>query len=143
MGKKSKSKTTSSPEQKQKENDVKQLENKPSSKKRTSEIDEIFAAKKRKKIDHEKTQKPVKGKDAGGAKMKEKKRPRRKEEDDKSRGFWESDSRPRKKTQDGIAVYTEEELGLNKADAGAVCAIFLLTFVSGALFVVICCSMVG
>uniref|UniRef100_A0A803RC16 Uncharacterized protein n=1 Tax=Cannabis sativa TaxID=3483 RepID=A0A803RC16_CANSA len=121
MGKKSKSKTTSSPE-----NDVKLLENKPSSKKPTSEIDEIFAAKKRKKIDHEKTQKPVKGKDAGGAKMKEKKRPRRKEEDDKSRGFWESDSRPRKKTQDGIAVYTEEELGLNKADAG-----------------VICCSMVG
>ncbi|XP_062092324.1 uncharacterized protein C6G9.01c-like [Humulus lupulus] len=113
MGKKTKSKTTSSPQEKEK--DVKQLENKPSSKKPTTEIDEIFATKKRKKLDQEKTQKPAKD---GGAKKKEKKRTRRKEDDDKSGGFWESDSRPRKKTQDGIAVYTEEELGLNNSDAG-------------------------
>ncbi|VFQ97713.1 unnamed protein product [Cuscuta campestris] len=76
-----------------------------------SEIDEIFAGKKRKK--------PEKASDEGDAHSMPKKTPV-KEKDNKVRkeNGSASGSKPRKKTGDGFTVYTEEELGINKADAG-------------------------
>ena len=89
-------------------------EQKPSSahKKLGSEIDEIFASKKRKKSEAEKsedaTKKPKKSKQNIKKKRKE------------STGVENfSASRSRKKTADGFTIYTEEELGINKADAGS------------------------
>ncbi|XP_031107447.1 uncharacterized protein C6G9.01c-like [Ipomoea triloba] len=68
-----------------------------------SEIDEIFAGKKRKK-----PEKPKK------RAMKNK---RKDSKDGKENGSI-SGLRSRKRTGDGLAIYTEEELGIGKADAG-------------------------
>ena len=97
---------------------MKIVEINPSSKKFGGEIEEIFtAAKKRKKIEREKTEKPTK--DAAKVKNTTKKNKKKKKGKlGNENGFGESESRPRKKTEEGLSVYTEEELGLNKADGG-------------------------
>ncbi|XP_042009197.1 uncharacterized protein C6G9.01c-like [Salvia splendens] len=101
--------------------DVAQQEKKVSNQKRKrkgSEIDEIFAANKRKRLELEKkaeaeTKAKAKSKVAA-ANLK------KKEKSMKSRSFEFSagTSGPRKKTADGLAVFSEEELGIGKPDAG-------------------------
>ncbi|KAA8525178.1 hypothetical protein F0562_006958 [Nyssa sinensis] len=88
---------------------------KPSSttKKPSHEIDEIFSGKKRKKPELEKTEKP---KEDVAVKLSKTKK--RKSKGSKESGFVDPPSRPKKRTGDGLAIYTEEELGINKADAG-------------------------
>ncbi|KAL8209862.1 hypothetical protein R6Q57_006594 [Mikania cordata] len=84
------------------------------------EIDEIFS-KKRKKPEQQKTCKlnKKKGKDS-----KDDERVTQKKKKNKSGGsnvdMFENEqpARPRRKTADGLAIYTEEELGFGKADAG-------------------------
>ncbi|KAK9274113.1 hypothetical protein L1049_018927 [Liquidambar formosana] len=85
----------------------------PASKKRGNEIDEIFSAKKRKKREQEKAEKLKEDVSEKPKKIKKKKSKGAKEG-----GFVEPTSRPRKKTEDGLTVYREEELGIGKADAG-------------------------
>lgn len=87
----------------------------PAPKKSGSEIDEIFAVKKRKKPELGKTRKHddvTKRTDQ----TKKKKNKKTKGPDDDE--FVDAPSRPRRKTNDGLTLYTEEELGLNKADSG-------------------------
>ena len=83
-------------------------------KKAVSEIDEIFAGKKRKKSESEKTEKP--NEEATGNPKKTKKKKKDKGSNDSK--FAEPPSRPRKRTNDGFTVYTEDELGIDKSDAG-------------------------
>ena len=83
-------------------------------KKAVSEIDEIFAGKKRKKSESEKTEKP--NEEATGNPKKTKKKKKDKGSNDSK--FAEPPSWPRKRTNDGFTVYTEEELGIDKSDAG-------------------------
>ncbi|KAK4274937.1 hypothetical protein QN277_018094 [Acacia crassicarpa] len=93
-------------------------EQKPSSaqKKQGSEIDEIFAGKKRKKSEAEKTGKPE---DVTKRTKKTKKNTKKKTRRPEDAGdFADPPSRPRKTTEDGLAIYTEDELSINKADAG-------------------------
>ncbi|XP_068339552.1 uncharacterized protein C6G9.01c-like [Pyrus communis] len=77
-----------------------------SAKKPVSEIDEIFAAKKKKKTE---TGKAEKRKENA---IEKPEKPKTKEEDKGIRdgGFG--------RRQDGLMVYTEDELGINNADAG-------------------------
>ncbi|XP_045821829.1 uncharacterized protein C6G9.01c [Trifolium pratense] len=93
-------------------------EQKPSSapKKAVNEIDEIFATKKRKKPDVKKNGKSNEAtKSTDKTKKKnDKKKPRRLDESE----YVERSSRPKRKTDDGLAIYTEEELGISKGDAG-------------------------
>lgn len=101
------------------ENNAIEEEQKPSSlpKKAASEIDEIFAGKKRKKSDvkkGEKADQATKSSDKTKKRTNEKKKPKRADEGE----FIERSSRSRKKTEDGLTIYTEEELGLSKGDAG-------------------------
>ncbi|XP_058735461.1 uncharacterized protein C6G9.01c [Vicia villosa] len=104
------------------ENNTIEEEQKPSSlpKKAVSEIDEIFAGKKRKKPDVKKGGKAdqanqaTKSSDKTKKRTNEKKKTKRADEDE----FIERSSRSRKKTADGLTIYTEEELGLSKGDAG-------------------------
>ncbi|XP_050366125.1 uncharacterized protein C6G9.01c [Argentina anserina] len=124
MGKKSKSK---SPKE-VKENSVVRKpvveEEKPTSsakkatsaKKPASVIDEIFAGQKRKKAEGEKAKK----KDEEASEKSNK--PKRKKKRDlgfKDGAFVDDASGPKKRTNEGLAIYTEEELGINKADAGS------------------------
>ncbi|KAL5546458.1 hypothetical protein UlMin_006145 [Ulmus minor] len=88
---------------------------KPKSKTKSSnEVDDIFAGKKRKKIESEKSGRPSENGVGKPMKIRKKKRDISSDDD----GFGEPSSRPKKKTGDGFVIYTEEELGLNKADAG-------------------------
>ena len=101
------------------ENNTIKEEPKPSSapKKTASEIDEIFAGKKRKKSDVKKTGKAgeaIKSTNKTKRKKSDKKKPKRLDESE----FVDRPSRSRKKTEDGLTIYTEEELGLSKGDAG-------------------------
>ncbi|KAK9946304.1 hypothetical protein M0R45_011773 [Rubus argutus] len=115
MGKRSKSKTPREVE----ENTVVEKsvveEGKPSScakKPAASVIDEIFAGKKRKKAEADKVKKP----------NEEPNKPKRKKKKDlgfEDGAFVDQTSRSKKRTNDGLAIYTEEELGINKADAGS------------------------
>jgi len=110
-------KSTMTPNKLQENNTIKE-EPKPSSvlKKTASEIDEIFAGKKRKKLDVKKTGKAgeaTKSNDKTNKKY-DKKKPKRLDESE----FVGRPSRSRKKTEDGLTIYTEEELGLSKGDAG-------------------------
>ncbi|OIW10405.1 hypothetical protein TanjilG_05553 [Lupinus angustifolius] len=93
-------------------------EEKPSSasKKAGSEIDEIFASKKRKKPESKKSRKHD-GATKTIDKTKKTKRDKKTKGPDDG-GFADAPSRPRKKTGDGLTIYTEEELGLNSADVG-------------------------
>lgn len=106
-------KSPTTPKKLQENNAIKE-EPKPSSapRKTVSEIDEIFAGKKRKKSDVKKT-----GKTREATKSNDKtnkKKPKRLDESE----FVDRPSRSRKKTEDGLTIYTEEELGLSKGDAG-------------------------
>ncbi|PQM38394.1 uncharacterized protein Pyn_20324 [Prunus yedoensis var. nudiflora] len=87
---------------------------KPSSsaKKRASEIDEIFAGK-RKKPETEKSKKP-KNPNGDGIENPNKLNKKKKDKRIRDGGFGDLPSKPKKRTQDGFAIYTEEELGINK-----------------------------
>ncbi|KAE8649903.1 hypothetical protein Csa_012244 [Cucumis sativus] len=89
-------------------------EEKPPSVKKHSEIDEIFAGKKRKKPEVGKTEEPKLDAQDRPKKTKNKK----KDEAQSRNGFADPQSRRRKKTGDGLTIYTEEELGFGNADAG-------------------------
>ncbi|KAL0431253.1 UNVERIFIED_CONTAM: hypothetical protein Sradi_0751300 [Sesamum radiatum] len=87
-----------------------------------SEIDEIFAGKKRKRPEKEKistTEKPAKV-SAANAKSHDKMRIVKNGKGKVSREnqFTDTPSRSRKKTADGLAVYTEDELGIGNPEAG-------------------------
>ncbi|KAK6912793.1 Protein of unknown function DUF1764, eukaryotic [Dillenia turbinata] len=103
----------------EKEKSVVWEEERPSaaSKKPRSEIDEIFAGKKRKKPVSEKVEKE-KSSENVDANSKKTKKSKKSEVSDEGR-FVDPPSRPRKRTNDGLAIYTMEELGMDKADAGA------------------------
>ncbi|KAL3745960.1 hypothetical protein ACJRO7_014975 [Eucalyptus globulus] len=93
---------------------VKEEKASPATKKSNDEIDDIFASKKRKKSEKGDAEKPAEN---GGGKTKKMKKKK------KDKGLTESasgnpPSRPRKKTADGLTIYTEDELGINKGDAG-------------------------
>ncbi|GLU01498.1 hypothetical protein SLE2022_188050 [Rubroshorea leprosula] len=115
MGKKKSAKLLANKEEKE-ELVVEQIQKQPSTtpKKGGNEIDEIFAGKKRKRPEQEKTEKP---KVDEGSKPKSNKKNK-----DKSKGVREGGcvdpAKPRKRTEDGLIIYTEQELGLNKAAAG-------------------------
>lgn len=89
-------------------------EEKPPSVKKHSEIDEIFAGKKRKKPEVVKAEEPKLDAPDRPKKLKNK----IKDETQSKNGFADPPSRRRKKTGDGLTIYTEEELGFGKADAG-------------------------
>ncbi|KAI3462500.1 hypothetical protein Pfo_019163 [Paulownia fortunei] len=91
-------------------------------KKMGSEIDEIFSGKKRKRPEKDKTtntKKPVKA-SAANVKSHDKMRIVKigKSKSLKENGLVDPTSRPRKKTADGLAIYTEEELGIGKPEGG-------------------------
>ncbi|KAG5524728.1 hypothetical protein RHGRI_031412 [Rhododendron griersonianum] len=86
----------------------------PAPKKSSKEIDEIFAAKKRKKTEQNQDN-PVK---AEGSKLDKVNKKKKKREAPKESGTADPPSRPRKRTGDGFTVYSQEELGIGKADAG-------------------------
>lgn len=96
-------------------------EEKPSSvqKKRVSEIDEIFAGQKRKKSEAEKVEKPDEDVNKKPKKTKKKKNIKKKTKESDGGDFADPPSHPRKRTEDGLVIYTEEELGINKSDAGS------------------------
>ncbi|XP_073296395.1 uncharacterized protein [Primulina huaijiensis] len=82
-----------------------------------SEIDEIFARTKRKRSEKDTMadkEKPAKA-SASSAKSRDKLKIR---QDVRENPFADSIFRPRKKTSDGLAIYTEEELSFGKPDAG-------------------------
>uniref|UniRef100_A0A5B7BPG6 Aminotransferase-like plant mobile domain-containing protein n=1 Tax=Davidia involucrata TaxID=16924 RepID=A0A5B7BPG6_DAVIN len=110
MHKKSFSKT---PEAKLKDPVVEQEETSSTPKKPSHEIDEIFSGKKRKKPELGKTKKLTEDVAVKLSKTKKKK-----SKGSKESGFVDLHSWPRKRTEDGLAIYTEEELGINRADAG-------------------------
>ncbi|XP_057793314.1 uncharacterized protein C6G9.01c [Salvia miltiorrhiza] len=90
-------------------------------KKNASEIDEIFAGKKRKRLETEKKAEDEKPAKVAAATV----RPldKKKGKSIKSRSFKQSSSavgysQSRKKTADGLSVFSEEELGIGKPDAG-------------------------
>ncbi|KAL6507501.1 hypothetical protein OROGR_023696 [Orobanche gracilis] len=84
-----------------------------------SEIDEIFAGKKRKRPEKTNNQKkPLKGPQDGLRIVKNVKSQSLKDSLVKDNGLVGSTSRPRKNTADGLTIYTEEELGIGNADAG-------------------------
>ncbi|KAK7362825.1 hypothetical protein VNO77_04949 [Canavalia gladiata] len=100
------------------ENTAVQEEKPSSTQKRTgNEIDEIFAGKKRKKSEVKKTGKPDEVTKKTN-KTKKKKNVKRKTDGADDGDFVDPPSRPRKKTEDGLSIYTEEELGMTNADAG-------------------------
>ncbi|GER49259.1 nuclear poly(a) polymerase [Striga asiatica] len=89
-------------------------------KKMGSEIDDIFAAaKKRKRAEegkkaHNKKPGKVDAKSHDGLRREN----NEKKKSSKESGPVRPTSRSRKKTADGLTIYTEEELGIGKADAG-------------------------
>ncbi|KAK9102224.1 hypothetical protein Sjap_019478 [Stephania japonica] len=88
---------------------VKEKKKKPS-----NEIDEIFASKKKKQKPKE--EQPVMQKENSNAKPKEVKK---KNNGHKKDVLPNPSSRSRKRTNDGLAIYTAEELGVSRADAGS------------------------
>ncbi|WOG84074.1 hypothetical protein DCAR_0103254 [Daucus carota subsp. sativus] len=80
-----------------------------------AEIDEIFSSKKRKKPETE--DKVVENKAATSTKKKKKPRATNKPTND-IKGPLDTPAGQRKRTKDGLVVYTEEELGFGKSDAG-------------------------
>ncbi|CAL5350613.1 unnamed protein product [Camellia sinensis] len=91
-------------------------------KKPSNEIDEIFARKKRKKLEREKVEKRKENEAAKPDKLKEKKKKKKKKKkvnkDSEESVFVDPPLQPRKRTNDGLTVYTEEELGIANTDAG-------------------------
>lgn len=92
---------------------------KPSStpKKPGNEIDEIFSVKKRKRAEEE-VKKLSEDVAAKPSKANINKKKKKNDKGPKEREFADPQPRPRKKTGDGFIIYTEDELGLGKADAG-------------------------
>lgn len=92
---------------------------KPSSKPKSlsNEIDEIFAGKKRKKPEGKKMEK-LKKDESVEPKVVKKKKEKKKSKGDTAGGFANTPAQPRKRTEDGLTIYTEEELDINNADAG-------------------------
>lgn len=84
----------------------------PNKQKLGSEIDEIFAGKKRKK-----PEKVAITENVLGEPKKSMKKKRKDNKVCKENGSV-SGVRSRKKTGDGLTIYTEEELGIGRADAG-------------------------
>ncbi|MBA0868083.1 hypothetical protein Goshw_008555 [Gossypium schwendimanii] len=115
MAKKGSSTTPSRKAENKKEESVPEQKN-SASKVAGNEIDEIFAGKKRKKPDPKGSEKPN-GDEISKPKS-SKKKSKKSKETNREGGFNESSSRPRKRTADGFAIYTEEELGISKFDAG-------------------------
>nr|KJB65586.1 hypothetical protein B456_010G102500 [Gossypium raimondii] len=115
MAKKGSSTTPSRKAKNKKEESVPE-QNNSASKVAGNEIDEIFAGKKRKKPDPKGSEKPN-GDEISKPKS-SKKKSKKSKETNREGGFNESSSRPRKRTADGFAIYTEEELGISKSDAG-------------------------
>ncbi|KAL6129395.1 hypothetical protein ACLB2K_072746 [Fragaria x ananassa] len=124
MGKKSKSKT---PKEVKEESVVEKPlveEEKPASpkkkaipaKKSAFVIDEIFAGKKRKKAETENAKKQS---EEASEKPNKPKRKKKKDLGFINGAFVDEIYGPKKRTNDGLAIYTEEELGINKADAGS------------------------
>ncbi|KAK1550670.1 hypothetical protein Q3G72_022845 [Acer saccharum] len=87
-------------------------------KKSSNEIDEIFAGKKRKKPEGKKTHKSTTDDTVEPKLMKEKKTEKKKSKRATEGDFADPPARSRKRSEDELVVYTEEELGINKADAG-------------------------
>ncbi|MBA0626344.1 hypothetical protein Godav_004025, partial [Gossypium davidsonii] len=116
MAKKGSSTTPSRKAKNKKEESVPEQKN-SASKVAGNEIDEIFAGKKRKKPDPKGSEKPN-GDEISKPKS-SKKKIKKSKETNREGGFNESSSRPRKRTADGFAIYTEEELGISKSDAGS------------------------
>ncbi|KAF5940536.1 hypothetical protein HYC85_021703 [Camellia sinensis] len=83
----------------------------------SNEIDEIFARKKRKKLEREKVEKRKENEAAKPDKLKEKKK-KKVNKDSEESVFVDPPLQPRKRTNDGLTVYTEEELGIANTDAG-------------------------
>ncbi|KAL2940196.1 Uncharacterized protein RDABS01_001578 [Bienertia sinuspersici] len=87
-------------------------EEKPStSLKKVDEIDDIFASRKRKKHEQEKAEKTID--------KNEKSRKKKKKIILKGGEAFNPVSKPRRRTNDGLAVYTEEELKINSQDGGS------------------------
>ncbi|XP_021683917.2 uncharacterized protein C6G9.01c [Hevea brasiliensis] len=84
-------------------------------KKPSNEIDEIFSGKKRKKPEKQKNDK---ANETESDKPKSLKKKKKKTEEDKEGRLTDPPSRHRKKTKDGLNIYTEEELGINHSNAG-------------------------
>ncbi|KAK9149434.1 hypothetical protein Scep_008191 [Stephania cephalantha] len=82
-------------------------------KKPSNEIDEIFASKKKKQKPKE--EQPVMQKENSNAKPMNVKKNNK---GHKKNALPNPSSGPRKRTNDGLAIYTEDELGVSKADAG-------------------------
>lgn len=90
-------------------------------KKKGSEIDEIFAGKKRKRLENEKKaedEKPTKAAPANVRPLDKKKGNSVKTRPFKPNSSAVGTSQSRKKTADGLSVFSEEELGIGKPDAG-------------------------
>ncbi|KAL6208001.1 hypothetical protein ACLB2K_018953 [Fragaria x ananassa] len=124
MGKKSKSKTPKEVKEKSVVEKPVVEEEKPASaaekatpaKKPASVIDEIFAGKKRKKAEALKAKKQS---EEASEKPNKPKRKKKKDLGFVNGAFVDETSGPKKRTNDGLAIYTEEELSINKADAGS------------------------
>lgn len=113
MPKKSSSKK---PIQKQENEDAEQAKTCSTPMKAGNEIDEIFSAKKRKKPEQKKVDKAnVNGEEK--PKLTTKKKKKKSKEDEEGRST-DPPSRSRKKTEDGLTIYTEEELGFSKSSGG-------------------------
>lgn len=82
--------------------------------KKGDEIDDIFAVSKRKKLENEKKSEGGKPTKAVASKAKSLEKQKGKSRNSSSVGT----SQTRKKTVDGLTVYTEAELGLGKPDSG-------------------------
>ncbi|KAK8348781.1 hypothetical protein V6Z12_A06G101800 [Gossypium hirsutum] len=115
MAKKGSSTTPSRKAENKKEESIPEQKN-SASKMAGNEIDEIFAGKKRKKPDPKGSEKPN-GEEISKPKL-SKKKSKKSKETNREGGFNEPSSRPRKRTADGFAIYTEEELGISKSGAG-------------------------
>ncbi|KAL6296054.1 hypothetical protein ACE6H2_004196 [Prunus campanulata] len=73
------------------------------------------SGKKRKKPETEKAKKPHED----GIEKPNELNKKKKDKGIRDDGFGDLPSKPKKRMQDGFAIYTEEELGTNKADAGS------------------------
>ncbi|KAF6138213.1 hypothetical protein GIB67_011053 [Kingdonia uniflora] len=88
-------------------------------KKARNEIDEIFSSqKKRKKLEAEAQEAEKRKEDDRRTKAK-KMNLKKKSKSSKEDAFHEPPSRERKRTVDGLTIFTEEELGFGKSDAGS------------------------
>jgi hypothetical protein len=105
------------PIQEQENADVEQAKPSSTPMKVGNEIDEIFSGKKRKKSEQKKVDKAnVNGEEK--PKLTTKKKKKKKSKEDEEGRFTDPPCRSRKKTEDGMNIYTEEELGFSKSSGG-------------------------